>query len=61
MIDENDARVERVARALARQAGLDPDACVEAEDRTDIMTPAWRTLTDEATRFLAALDAAQAG
>lgn len=58
MIDENDPRVERVARALAKQMGLDPEVCVEAQDRNDIMTPAWRSLLDEAARFLAAFDAA---
>jgi hypothetical protein len=60
----NDARIERVARALCAVDGLDPDRpgaprrlSVDAEER-EVATSTWQSYEKEARQFIAALDAA---
>jgi hypothetical protein len=60
----NDARIERVARALCSVDGLDPDrpgaprrVSVGAEER-EVATSTWQSYEKDAKRFIAALDAA---
>ena len=60
----NDARIERVARALCSVDGLDPDRpgapirlSVDGEER-EVATSTWQSYEKDAKRFLAALDAA---
>ena len=68
MTDENDPRIERVARALCQVDGKDPDAEHQTDERETKQVgnarqfgykniPSWRDYVTEATKFVAAFDA----
>jgi hypothetical protein len=69
-MDKTDPRIERVARALCKADGKDPDQQVSTGKNASIKTPegaislgpeqqaAWKHFEPEARRFLAALEAA---
>jgi hypothetical protein len=71
MRDENDPRIERVARALCQTDGKDPDAKRQTNERETKWIgpnaveegfksiPNWRNYVNEATKFVAAFDALQ--
>ena len=68
MTEENDPRIERVARALCEVDGKDPDAEHQTRERETKRVgnamefgyksiPNWQVYAKEATKFVAAFDA----
>jgi hypothetical protein len=68
MTDENDPRIERVARALCQVDGKDPDAEHQTDERETRQVanarqfgyksiPNWQDHVEEAKKFVAAFDA----
>lgn len=54
-----DDRIKKIARALCRHDGKDPDYVLTVDPFPNVKVPQWERYVMEAGRFLAAYDALQ--